>query len=204
MYLLSLYFYRSMTCLLKVVPNVQGVEICPQIHTDTGNSRGTCIINNGGILFCRHFTFIRHCLSIKLWASTLFRITGKEPLNADPHKVILWKKNSLKIKKPDHRTVKSMAQLSSWHATVTRPDFRVRAFRVICLKCDNWSPSKGSKRTKTNTDTRHGAENTANFSTQRLLKKWEAFPLMLIAHSTPELLLLVSGSGSGLAIHAWW
>lgn len=115
------------------------------------------------------------------------------------------KKYSLKIKKPDHRTVKSMAQLSSWYATITRQDFRVRAFRVICLICDNWSPSKeGSKRTKTNTDTRHVAENTANFSTQRLLKKWEAFPLMLLAHSIPELILLLSDSGSGLAIHAWW
>lgn len=66
MYLRSLYFYRSMTFLLKVVPKVQGVEIYPQIHTDTVNSRGTCIINNGGILFYKHFTFIRHYLSIKL------------------------------------------------------------------------------------------------------------------------------------------
>lgn len=90
MYLLSLYFFNhSMTCLLKVVPNVQEVEIYPQIHTDTVSGRGTYIINNGGILSYGPLTFIHHYLSIKLGASTLFRITGKETINPDPHKVIL-------------------------------------------------------------------------------------------------------------------
>lgn len=111
MYLLSLYFYHSVTCLLKVVPNVQGVEIYPQIHTDTVNSRGTCIINNGGILSYRHFTFIHHYLEqVHCLESEEMKLSMLIPIKLFYEKT---KKNSLKIKKPDHTTVKSMAPLSS-------------------------------------------------------------------------------------------